>query len=161
MSENNGLQARLQRIENFQNEIVETLQAISAVIGQEEVQERVGAIKRDKMFAAVTEAVREGKLEAVDTVTESSFLVGKQTNADGSLVFPGRFQLFANALLEDVREDIIGKSVGDKVTMPDKSVVEIVEVYAPPAPKKDEPKKVVKPKKLPPKTNPPLSGVPN
>lgn len=148
MSENNnGLLDRINRCEGFQNEIVETLQAITQVIGQSEVENRLGAIKRDKMAQGIAEAVKNGQLEPANNVAEGGVIVGQQKDKDGKVLFPGRFQVLVNDLVEEVRNDLLGKQVGATLKLQDGSVVKIEEIYDavdPNKPEKPEPKKAKK-----------------
>jgi hypothetical protein len=150
-----GLLARIARTEGAQNEIIETLQAITAVIGQGEVQARLGAIKRDKMKQIVDEAVKQGQLTTADEVEENSFIVGHQKDAQGNVLFPGRFQVFASEVLENVRKLLVGKVSGEDVTLEDGGVVTIDEIYGPPP----ETKAAEPAPKAPKKTKPPKGSV--
>jgi len=140
MSESNGLLDRLSRAEGVQAEIIETIQAISRAVGPNEVQSRLGDIKREKMSQLVSDAVKNGKLEAVDKVVDGSFVVGQQSDKDGNPMFPGRFQVFVGEMIEDVRKEILGKRVDDVIKLSDGSSLKIEEVYGLPTERKAEPK---------------------
>lgn len=117
--------------------VVQILASGSAVtdesISQKMIENNVSEL-RDKVTALVT----QGVLVATDTVTESSFLVGRELADDNSLVNP-RLQFALAALGEELKTKLKDGKIGEVITLQEgKLKFELLEVYNIQSPKAPE-----------------------
>ena len=108
--------------------VVQLLGSGSAVtdesISQAMIQNNVSEL-RDK----VTTLVSQGVLVASDTVTDASFLVGREIAEDGSLVNP-RLQFALSALGDELKAKLKEGKIGEIITLQEgKLKFELLEVY--------------------------------
>lgn len=128
----------------------ELLAAIVEIVGEEtivaKINERQAA--RDAKAAAEAEAgvkalLDKGTLVRVETIGEETLIVGRDVDADGKVLGPGRAQVAFKDLKPEFREKLKGGKVGSKVVTSedeDKGVTqtfEVTELYEL-APDKDE-----------------------
>lgn len=102
------------------------------VIGQIMVQNNIEELK-----GRVTTMVSQGILVAQDTVTEKTFIVGRDVKKDGGIANP-RMQFALQALQPAVREKLLGAKVNQLIifeeNQADFEVLEIYGIHAPQAP---------------------------
>lgn len=82
--------------------------------------------------------LKTGNLTSTESVTEKSFVVGKELNDDDS-VANERIQFAVGALQPDLKEKLVGSKVGDKVKFSEGTLrLELCEVYDIVVPKSEE-----------------------
>lgn len=96
--------------------------------------DQVSALMIDNNAAELKEKVdgfvAQGVLQAAESVTEQTFLVGQEVNDDGAVVNK-RIQFATGALKPELREKLLGCKVGDKVQFSEGTLLlEINEIYA-------------------------------
>lgn len=107
--------------------------------------DQVGAIMTEnnvnELKDKVQNLVDQKILSVADAATETSFLVGREVNDEGSVVNP-RLQFALSALQPELQEKLKGAKVGDSITLQEgKLKYEVLEVYtikAPEAPQTEE-----------------------
>lgn len=109
--------------------------AFSEILGTEKVQEIVKkqihekTTKRaDAEKAVIAEGVESGSLKAQDIVNLNSVIVGREILKNGDVRHPGWQQLLVSQAREEIRNNLIGKVVGDKLDVP-AGQFEILEIY--------------------------------
>lgn len=134
-----GLLERVSRLEALREDLIETISALSRVVGPGEVQAKVGEIRREKMADVVAKAVKTGKLEKRDRVLDDCLVVGFQVAKNGQTLFPGRFQVFVKELVADVKALVLDSPADSTVKLKDGGLLKILEVYGPPTPQTENP----------------------
>ena len=124
-----GLLERVAALETQREELIETVQGICRAVGPDEVMAKVADIKREKMVAPVTAAVKKGEFKASAKVGPESFVVGTQFKKGGQPIFPGRFQIFVKEMIEGVRKDIVGLAKGATLSLSDGGTIQVTEIY--------------------------------
>lgn len=82
----------------------------------------------------VSQLITQGVLVAQDSITESSFLVGREVSEDGIVLNP-RLQFALSALAKELQAKLLGHKVGDLVELQEgKLKFEVSEVYSIQAP---------------------------
>jgi len=127
----NGLLDRMARAEARLEDMIKTVQAVARVVGNDEVVAELAAGARQEMTEAVTQGLREGRLQPGDVVAKTSLIVGQEALKDGRVLHPGRFQVFTNELTAEHQALFSGKKVGEKIDLPNGSVVTVQEIYDP------------------------------
>lgn len=83
-----------------------------------------------KVGEAVAAAVAKGAMEAVATVEQpSDLVVSTETGADGTVKMPERIYSPLHAYREPANTLLVGKAVGDVVTLPNGDTVTVREIY--------------------------------
>lgn len=130
------------------------MNAVTELLGQEVVENKVKQHHIEGLEAevarvseAVQKAVDSGRILPLDSVkTENCLVVTQSHNADGKLQHPSRIYNDITEYVEEARNLLIDKVVGDKVELSDKSVLTVLEIWCqnltPPAaePPAEEPK---------------------
>lgn len=124
-----GLLGKIAALEKTCDELTELAQAVSRVVGGDEVLAKVAEIKCEKMIAPVAAAVKKGEFKASVKVGPESFVVGVQFKKGGQPIFPGRFQIFVNEMVEDVRAGIVGLAKEKTLSLKDGGFIRIDEIY--------------------------------
>lgn len=130
-------------------EVIEVLQTALTELGDDfagKVQKRIEERREEQRKArdaraaeAVSKMVADGTLTVVDAVAQDSFLVGRILAADGSVV-SAQAQGVLGTFPPTMREQLVGKTVGEFVTDADGSKFELLELY-----KFDSPKALTEP----------------
>lgn len=106
---------------------------VQDAISQAEKDRADRQIERDK--ALIAELVKQGVLEAAETVGELSIIVGREFDAKGNLLGIGRAQVRFDQFAESVREKVLGQGVGFVIEV-ETGKFEVLEIYnqVPPKP---------------------------
>jgi hypothetical protein len=114
----------------------ELVEALANLQGLEEVQEFVDAKRIERARAAsaaekaaLDQGIADGYMVVAPVVDEKSLLVLKYTNADGSVIEPGRVQLPAEKVQPQFKDQILGKGVGTIIDLPGGAKCELLEIY--------------------------------
>jgi hypothetical protein len=101
------------------------------VVGKKlaEIDERNAKANAEIEAAAVSKALVEGQLKVVDTISEISVVVFEQTRLGAEAGIPRRVQLGFKNINPGVSKDLLGKRVGESVTMDDKFQYTVKEIY--------------------------------
>lgn len=82
-----------------------------------------------ELATKVQTLVQQGFLSKADSITEESFVVGKEVDDDGNVMNP-RLQFAMKGLQDVLRSKIVGSKAGDILTLEEgKLKFEVVEVY--------------------------------
>lgn len=131
-----ALQDGLNQMNAKLNGAVEVLKAVTQELGTDKIQAIVDAARaterQERADAAkkwLDEAVAEGKLKHVDTITDDALVVGVEYDKDGVEIPPGRVQLTVTQIQPVIREKLVGQPVGTRVETPAGTTFEILEAY--------------------------------
>lgn len=98
------------------------INALVEILGQDEVQRVMERQQREQEIkdaeakkSALKEAVVAGRLVAVTKVDEESVIEGVEFGADNQPVHPGYMQFTFQKVLPELRERVLGKTVGERV----------------------------------------------
>lgn len=119
--------------------VVEMFSALVEELGGEELSKRIGERleegrrqkrkeEADRNEAALNQLIAAGKLEATDTVTEDSIVVGLESSPDGKIQ-KERLQLNFAAFNQDIKDELLGKQVGLVIKREEKEVFELQAIY--------------------------------
>jgi len=123
---------------NRLDDISVVLQAIATVVGTDKVNEAAKAIRiemSEKDVASqdsnIANAVKEGKLKVIDTVTESCLLITTIVRPDGTQVYPRKSAVAFASLKPEIQALAKDKKVGDKFDLPTagSGTMTILEIY--------------------------------
>lgn len=116
--------------------IVQTINALTDMVGREAVAAKVVEMRQlqqtedsNKEKAQVEKMVEEGKLVKAEKISKDSLVVGKETNLNGEVVHPGRFQVGYAQVAPAFQEKLLGNGVGTKFDVPNVGTFEVTEVY--------------------------------
>lgn len=110
--------------------IISLLSSGQAVTG-DSVVASVQQQRADRMSADVAGLVAQGVLTPTDTITERSFVVGRDLDKDGSgRVVNPRWQFVVKNLDQEAKDKLIGAKVGEIVKSEGKNQFEVLEVYS-------------------------------
>lgn len=104
----------------------EALTDITSTLKRQLAEERQREANAEK--AAIEMAVKAGEMVPVEVVDNTTVIVGREVNEDGSVTPPGWLQLMVGQAREDLKETLMGKKVGDTVPL-GKRTFEIQELY--------------------------------
>lgn len=114
----------------------EKLQAVTDVVGVENVTKALDALaqaKAEKQLASAKEALNDaltkGHLVPAATIGENSLVVGREFDKDGNLIPPGRIQLTFSGIKAEFQEKLKGQGFGFTVDTPTGGKFEVLEVY--------------------------------
>lgn len=114
----------------------------SSGITEASVTEQMIAANVAELKAKVDNMIAQGVLEAEQTVTASSFVVGQEVESNGTVANP-RLQFSMNALPEEIKSKIVGTAVGQTATFEEGklglTVLESYSVVVPKAPEAEAP----------------------
>jgi hypothetical protein len=79
----------------------------------------------------IKKAVEAGTMVAGDTIEERSIVVSTERDPQGTIRQPEFIRTPLSSYVDEVRDLLVGKKVGDVVTMEDGSTITVVEVYQP------------------------------
>lgn len=78
----------------------------------------------------ITKLLAEGKIKGVEAVTETSLVTGMNVNEDGTVEPPGHAQNFFYEISDEtIRNSLLGKKVGDKMSAANGKSFEITGIY--------------------------------
>jgi hypothetical protein len=124
------------RISTQQSELTEIVNALVALVGEEDVakavmEARMARVQQesDASKAALDKAVTEGKVVAIPAITDASIIVGVEKAKDGTVKHPGRAQIGFSKLLPDFQKMLLGQAVGFTVATPEGGTFEVQEIY--------------------------------
>lgn len=124
-----GLLERVDALEGQLADLADTIRGVCRAVGPDEVLVKVAEIKREKMMVPVTAAVKKGEFKASAKVGPESFVVGVQFKKGGQPIFPGRFQIFVNEMVDGPRSDIVGLAKGATLSLSDGGSIQVTEIY--------------------------------
>jgi len=120
------------------NNVVLKIQAIARVVGDDKVNAEVQKIvieNHEKDVAANTKIVEEGladgQLVVKDVIEKDSdcLIVGSITDKDGVVVHPTKTYVRLSQYKPEFTELLLGKTVGDTLTLEDGSTLKVLELY--------------------------------
>jgi hypothetical protein len=125
---------------DYDNRYEATTRAINALVelvGREQVAQTVEKQKIEELEAEsktvsdfIEAEVSAGRLKSVETIdSENHIVVSTQKDASGKTLHPEKIQIPLSNYQPEVKTLLQGKKVGDSVTLPDASVVEILAIY--------------------------------
>lgn len=137
---NRSLQALANRVEGLENRgraQNELIRAAVDILGRDTIDARV-LVNRDA--DAVAQAEREkqelellktqGIAKAAETVAVNGLVAGVEKKPDGTAKVPGYTQAFLDNLPQELKDLLVGKKVGDVVTLPgDAGTFELQQIY--------------------------------
>lgn len=116
--------------------ITEVLDAVVQTLGADTIQKLMAesrAAKAEEQAreeeAALKALVERGDVQAVEKVTEKSVVVGRETNADGTVRTPGRAQVAFARIDPAFQASFLGQSVGFTLDLPNGGKFEVLGVY--------------------------------
>lgn len=78
----------------------------------------------------ITTLLAEGKIKSVEAVTETSLIAGMNVNEDGTVEPPGHAQNFFYEISDEtIRNSLLGKKVGEKMSAANGKSFEITGIY--------------------------------
>lgn len=93
------------------------------------INEKAIELKALSLKDRVDQGLKEGKIIAVDEVTEKSLIISRELDQDGTVANP-RLQFALEKLIPEIKEKFVGKKVGELVKTEDgKYDIEIMEIY--------------------------------
>lgn len=130
-------QKELNNIGDRLDDIAVICQALATVVGIEKVNDvakniRIEMSEKDvaAQEANVAKALTEGKIKAVDAVTENCLLVTTIVRADGSQVYPRKSFVAFGSLKPEIQAIAKDKKVGDKFELPTGAgIMTVLEIY--------------------------------
>ena len=115
----------------------ERLEAVVKMLGTEQVEATIqetrvarAAAQAEAQKDAVAEAVKGGKLLAVDKIGEQSLVVGTEFDKENKAVGSGRVQLPFAGIKPEFRDQLLGKGTGASFDLPEGKFV-VNEIYDP------------------------------
>lgn len=102
------------------------LETVMVVLKRQIQAEQAERAEQEK--AAIAQAVKDGLIAFDETVSESSLIVGREVEADGTVRHPGWVQLQFSEARPDLKALFLGKKAGDSVSM-GKGTFEVDEIY--------------------------------
>lgn len=128
----------LTEVTNKLKSMAPTLSALVDITGADKVQAVMDEQTVKRAQESLLLALQNGELVKSDAMTEESVVVGIEANAEGVVNRPGYSQVPFSSFLPAVKEQFLGKGIGEKYIHPEGggSFV-ITEIYEP-APKTEE-----------------------
>lgn len=110
------------------------------------LRETLTRIKKEKLEAQAEKKLAElkimeteGKIAKAEVVeSDNDFVIASQKGADGTQKYPTKAVGIVGMFIPAVKELILGKKVGESLTLPDGGTLEVVEVYKLVEPKSDD-----------------------
>lgn len=110
------------------------------------LRETLTRIKKEKLEAQAEKKLAElkimeteGKIAKAEVVeSDNDFVITSQKGADGTQKYPTKAVGIVGMFIPAVKELILGKKVGESLTLPDGGTLEVVEVYKLVEPKSDD-----------------------
>lgn len=131
-----SLNGVIQQLNARLGDISEKIQALTDVVGAENVTKALDALaqaKAEKQLAsakeALADALTKGHLVSADSIGENSLVVGREFDKDGALIPPGRIQLTFSGIKAEFQEKLKGQGFGFTVDTPTGGKFEVLEVY--------------------------------
>lgn len=117
------------------SQYVEIVDAVTAILGDEVVANRVAEIRKERAIQQaevqaqqVKTLVANGILAVASVIGEKSLIVGKEFDKEGHEMLPGRRQALLSQIRTDLQEKLMGQGVGFKLDTGD-GAFEVLEVY--------------------------------
>jgi hypothetical protein len=131
-----GVQSVTSKINNEISDLREIVDAIIQLVGPSKVQRVMIENRLTKLQAdadassnAIAKKVEDGQLAKGDKVTESSLIVGRESNADGTVIEPGYASFVFGQVHQAFKEKLLNQSVGSVVELNDGHKFEVLEIY--------------------------------
>jgi hypothetical protein len=132
-----GINERFQAMDQRVAAIEETVNALRALQGSDDVDEYIKNARIDaartasaRETAALEQAVADGYVSKEETIQERSLIVARYLDKEGVAIEPGRAQLVMPGIQEPFRTNLLGKAVGATLDLPGGGKFEVLEVYA-------------------------------
>ncbi len=132
-----ALNQSLSVLEKRNTTIEEIVDATVTVLGVSDVQAQVDKARQEKAtqqmeieIQALEAAKAAGSIVLTETIGPKTVIVGREFEADGKVIHPGRVQLFFSQIDPAAVEALNGKTAGTTVDIPSGGKFEILEVYA-------------------------------
>lgn len=139
-----GLDTAIRQIVNNMTNISEALKLLGNKVGAIVTASGSGSPITDEVISQImtenrvlelksklNDLIQQGRLSPSEELSENSFFVGREIDAETGEVVNLRVQTAVAALAKDVRDALIGKKVGDLVSFgKDKLSLEIEEIYS-------------------------------
>lgn len=130
--------AEFQRQGDTISNVNSILQALIELVGTEEVATKMRETRVAELEAAgaaaakaLDEQILAGTLREAEVVTSpKDVVVTQQRLEDGTLLYPSKLHYTLEQYDEDVRDKLVGCSVGDKITTESSGVASTIEVLA-------------------------------
>jgi hypothetical protein len=125
----NSQGGRLEGVANIVEAVVELFGAEVVDAKIKEIADRKTLQNMENAKKALEAGVADGRLVKADAISEKSLVVGRETKADGEVIFPGRVQLTFNGIRPEFQEKLKGQAPGFTVETPAGGKFEVLEVY--------------------------------
>jgi hypothetical protein len=126
-----------QQIENIRRVTVDLAEKLEAVFyltenniqpTEKNVEKHLTEVKTQELKASVDQGLANGEIKKAKVVGNNGFVVIKETDKESNEVTQPRAQVAVAFMPDDVKNDFLGKKVGDKIEKED-VIIEILEVY--------------------------------
>ena len=112
------------------------LEAVTEILGKDIIESKVKEIFVNRCEAGVaeqedmlTKALTEGRLAVNAAVEPGNLLVVREKNAAGEIKHPSKIFQFVGTFQENVINLLLGKAVGDTISLENGDTLEIVGIY--------------------------------
>lgn len=126
---NNQFNQRLGPVVQSINALIELLGRDTVVAKMTELKEKQQTQEMEAKKAQLDALVAEGRLVKAEVIKEGSVVVGRELNAEGKAIHPGRFQMTFNEIAPQFQEKLLGKGSNEKLDIPNYGSFEVQEVY--------------------------------
>lgn len=117
-------------------ELAQVVEALTEIIGSGNVDSKIKEIQERKTLARVEQAkknledgLEKGTVVKADAISDKSLVVGRETDKDGNVVFPGRAQVTFDQIAPEFQDKLLGQGAGFAVETKAGGKFEVVEVY--------------------------------
>lgn len=118
------------------SQLGKVLEAVVELFGSETVDAKIKEIdtrnvqaQADGARAALEAGVADGTLVSALDINDKSLIVGREIDADGNVVFPGRVQLMFSGIRPEFQEKLLLQGPGFVVETQNGGKFEVLEVY--------------------------------
>jgi hypothetical protein len=133
-----GIDGILNQLNTRLSAIEETLEAVSGIIGPEQIANLIVENRKRRSEdaaaaakAALDDAIAKGIMAPAEVIGENTLVVGRETDKDGNQVGASRIQLAFMGIKPQFRDQLLGKGVGTKLTTENEGTFEVIELYNP------------------------------
>ena len=116
--------------------LAQITEALTEILGSDIVDAKIKEIDQRKTMARVETAKKnledglaKGTVVKADAISDKSLIVGRETDKDGQVIFPGRAQLTFDKVAPEFQDKLLGQGVGFQVDTQTGGKFEVVEVY--------------------------------
>lgn len=132
MAVNEALTAQSQRV----GELASILEAVVELAGVQAVDVKIKEIADRKVLAnlevaksRLEQALTSGEVVSANVISERSLIVGREFDAQGEVLFPGRAQLQYAGVKPEFQAQLLGQGFGFTLETGDGGKFEVLEVY--------------------------------